>query len=281
MVNLKIHNTKVKLKDEWKDISLREALELSKIAFSLPEYVKDLFHEKLKESPDESRVEELIKQISPEDQFKKLPALYGDMLSLLSDISEPTLASMSPTERKVVYDHYLSPLVLGLIVWPAYESKGITSFKHKGTTYRLPSSTELFGYTKPGVSLTALEFTEIADLQIAAAKMEEGQLSNAAKIIAIICRPEGEAYDEVISGRRSEEFLDLPMDVVWEVFFSLVESTIILQQHSLLSILQVEADRLRSLKWKATVGMPASSKWRKRALLAVSLRFKKPTLTTS
>lgn len=281
MVNLEVHSAKVKLRDKWEDITLKEAIELYKLARKLPDYVISLFEEKLKEDPDEKRIAELSSKITAEDQFKVLPSIYGEMLQLLSNISEETLKKTTPVERKVLFDNFFAHLVLGLLFWPAYESQGINSFTHEGVEYFLPNSTKLFGYEKPGVDLTALEFTEMADLQIAAAHLEEGKFGNASKIIAILCRPEGESYDEVKSGNRAESFMSLTMDKVWEVFFSLVESTTILQQHSLLSTLRVEVGRLSVLKSKLMGGMPASWKLRKRGHLGISKKLKKRTRTTS
>ncbi len=282
MVNLEIHSAKYRLKDQWKEITLAEAIEIYKIAKKLPSYWISLYEEKLKEEPDQKRIQDLANKITIEDLEKNLPIIYGEMIMVLSDIPADVLKKVHSGDRRALYEQYLSHLVLGLLFWPAYKSQGISSFKHKGTTYYLPTASKLHGYEKPGADLTALEFTEVADLQIAAAHLEEGRFAHASKIIAILCRPKGEAYDETTCGNRAEGFMSLTMDKVWEVFFSLLESTVIFQQHSLLSTLQAELLALLSgSKSKPTAGMPALSKSRRRALWGVSKKLKKRTPTTS
>ena len=42
-----------------------------------------------------------------------------------------------------------------------------------------------------------------------------------ANIIAILCRPKDEQYDEAKSLKRAETMSELSMDIVWEIFFYL------------------------------------------------------------
>lgn len=281
MVNISVNSIPYRLKDQWRDITLQEAIELYKLAMKIPEYIRDAYGEQLKDEPDQKRIDKLLAQITIEDQRKHLPTIYGEMIELLSNIPSEVLNNIWSEQRKAVYDRYLSPLVLGLLFWPNFESNGKEYFTHKGKRYYLPKSLELFGYNRPGVDLTALEFCEYSDLQIASDHMEEGRLAHASKIIAILCRPEGEKYDEVVCGRRSNEFLTLTMDKVWEVFFSLIDSAIILQQRSLLSTLQAENQAESGLKSKLTVGMRALLKLPKRAPSETSSKSKNQTLMTS
>jgi hypothetical protein len=281
MIKLEIHSEQVNLKDQWSDITLKEAIALYKVAKKLPDHVVSLYEEKLKDKPDEKLIDQLSEKITIEEHQKKLPQIYGELIALLSNIRPELLKKLGPGERRVLYDHFLAQFVLGLLFWPAYKSEGIAYFSYKGTKYFLPMSSTLHNYIRPGVDLSALEFTEVADLQIAANHLEEGRFTHASKIIAILCRPKGETYDEQICGNRANEFLSLTMDKVWEVFFSLVECTIISQQHSLLSTLQAELDQLKDSKLKHTAGTPALSRLRKLVPLVHSKKLKKRTRTTS
>ena len=65
---------------------------------------------------------------------------------------------------------------------------------------------------------------ETDDILKAAHDMDGGRLDVAANIVSILCRPKAEdgkveKYDEARSLERAQTFLDLPMSIVWEVFF--------------------------------------------------------------
>jgi hypothetical protein len=76
----------------------------------------------------------------------------------------------------------------------------------------------------PGVGLSALQFTQSADFFSAMNKVAEGAYDKMRYAIAILCLPKGEKYDEQKMFERAELFEDLPMSVVWEVFFFIQHS---------------------------------------------------------
>jgi len=114
---------------------------------------------------------------------------------------------------------------------------------------------------------TSIEFAEAADLRIFSKEMEGGLFGKTANIISILCRPEVtkkikdlteeekeydhvkaaikeatgksvtfiEIYDEQTCLDRAEEFENLKMDVVWEVFFYSVQSFLISSRATLIS----------------------------------------------
>lgn len=62
---------------------------------------------------------------------------------------------------------------------------------------------------------TAESWAESNDLYLAS----ENPYDCMALIVAILCRPEGEKYDEMKARERAEEFRQLPAYIAFEVFF--------------------------------------------------------------
>jgi len=82
------------------------------------------------------------------------------------------------------------------------------------------------------IDVSALEYSESADLMTAFSSLSGGakDYSRLPMLVAILCRPKGEPYDEEAAIQRSETFESLTMDVVWSVFFSLSIPAIISRQ---------------------------------------------------
>ena len=97
-----------------------------------------------------------------------------------------------------------------------YEPKGIKSFEWDGVEYHLPKMTaDGFGGLLPMAEETAESWAESNDLHIAS----ENPYECMPLIVAILCRPEGEPYNELTARQRSEVFKQLPVSIAFEVFF--------------------------------------------------------------
>lgn len=282
MLHFEVNNELVKLKTNWEEINLLEAINVLKISLTLPESLRAIYAEKLSEEPDEDKVEKLLSSITEEETFKTIPVVYGNLIKALSDISPKTLNQIPSESRRALYAQYIQPIVLGLLFAPTYEYKSPRFFEFEGVKYFLPNVLKIEDLEVPGIDLTAIEFTEAADLQIAASQMEAGRLENASKIVAILCRPEGEEYDEKVMLQRALSFQKLPMSVVWEVFFCLRESLIILQLHAQRSFLGQEIRKAKNhSKSKHTVGILQLLKLPKQERLAALKKLRSRKLKIS
>jgi len=216
MVTVTINNKDYKVYSEWPDMVNREAIEVYKLISKAPEKLMELY--KCKTDEEIEAVE-----LDNEDLVKKFPKFYGECLSVCSDIPEGVIKKTLSGDRVAIYKQYLEPLVLGLMFLPR-DVKAIESFTLENVTYELPKSKDALGEEKVGAYMQALEFTEAADLEYFARELDGGKYEYAANIISVLCRPKGEEYDEDTSLARVKMFNELPMDIVFGVFFSLISS---------------------------------------------------------
>lgn len=98
----------------------------------------------------------------------------------------------------------------------AYTPKEFEGFDFEGIHYNMPLSiSDGFGGVMPMAEVTAEEWAESNDLRIATANPFEYMHL----IVAILCRPEGEKYNEHVARERAELFKQLPCTVALDVFF--------------------------------------------------------------
>ena len=97
-----------------------------------------------------------------------------------------------------------------------YQPKQFEGFDFEGVHYRMPLSVaDGLGGIMPMADTTAEEWAESNDLRIASAHPAEYMHL----IVAILCRPEGEAYNERVARERAEKFKQLPFTIALDVFF--------------------------------------------------------------
>ena len=97
-----------------------------------------------------------------------------------------------------------------------YEPKPFEGFDFEGVHYNMPSSVEDgFGGIMPMANTTAEEWAESNDLRVACSNPAEYMHL----VVAILCRPEGEKYNERVARERAEKFKQLPCSVGLDVFF--------------------------------------------------------------
>lgn len=97
-------------------------------------------------------------------------------------------------------------------------------FRHKGKTWYLPKK-HMYG-------ASLIEFLEAAEFERVAG-IEEGNGDFALlDVIAILCRPKGEVYDQKLKDKRKEVFRDLTMDKVWNISFFLLKLNLIFMKNT-------------------------------------------------
>lgn len=121
-----------------------------------------------------------------------------------------------------------------------YEPREFEGFDFEGVHYRMPLSiNDGFGGVMPMADTTAEEWAESNDLRVACSN--PGEYMHL--IVAILCRPEGEKYNERVARERAERFKQLPCSVALDVFFC--------KLHRMSTTAKLISERLVSLKAKA------------------------------
>ena len=214
MLIVKINGTDYRIKTGWDDLTLKDCTKLSEVINKAPERMQE-YWEAIKAGEDFEPTEQ--------ETIKDFPMFYGKVMGCLSTIPANILKQVFWHERTAYYKQILEPLVFGVKYMPVdFEPKGIKSFKWNKEELHLPSSEVILGIERPMADAQAVEFTESADLMLAASNMQNN-LAYAANVVSILCRPKGEAYNERKSLKRAEGMDKLPMNIVWEVFFSLIK----------------------------------------------------------
>jgi hypothetical protein len=127
-----------------------------------------------------------------------------------------------PSELVYYFIQYLLPMVQDLNSdYPkTYTPKLFTSFKHKGVVYYMPTSIQLGDDTILSHGQRARRFTEASNLlKIYSQLGRDGIKVMGQFVAAVVNEKESEQWSEERVIARGEAFKDLPMDVVWEVFF--------------------------------------------------------------
>jgi hypothetical protein len=243
MVLIKINGKDYRVADSWADITISQAAAL--LTLSMPESLKSVYSAALNPGGllgdmHTARIQEAEQAISVEDQYKNIPLYFSRVTETLSDIPVDVLRTVNVNSIKTLYHTYLKTFVEGMHFSPeATQFENIGKFTYNGTEYHLPTNKEIFGQKVPLVNISALEFAESSSLMISLVKMgEDKDFTQAANLISILCRPEGEPYNEDVCLQRAEQFKGLTMDICWSVFFSLITPLVILGQCAQISMLE-------------------------------------------
>lgn len=233
MHRLRVNGKPQQIVEHWGEFKLKDAVRLNRAIDKMPEKLK-LFYAALvkKESKErETELSDIEETFTHTDRVKHFPKYYAEALTCVSDIPKKVMRYAPPSMRTTLYNKYASSFVLGLMYLPAdYVTTSIESFKFEGKIYLLPATKEKLGSKIPFADVTAIEFCEVADLEIEGKKVAGGKYEYAANIISILCRPKGEEYDEDTSLKQAEKFQELTMDIVFEVFFCIIKRSITLQK---------------------------------------------------
>lgn len=227
MLYVEVHKQKGQLITEWSEMSLSQGISLYKVADKLPPKVKKMYGLLISEQTPEVQKEilELRESITHKEARKKLPQIYGEIIKIMTTLPEVVVDRLTADERSQLYNKCLVRFVIGVLYLPYdYKVRFCEYIEHKGEKWYFPEAREVLGTRKEFDKMTAIEFSDLSDLELAAKELEGGVFERMANIISILCRPKGEKYDEQTCLERAEEvFLDLPMNEVWEVFFYTVE----------------------------------------------------------
>jgi hypothetical protein len=209
MLTVDIQGSSYKLADDWSDITLKQFGELcslpvpNKLRERWRAYIED------KEAPEDTH-REII---------KIYPSYYGKVIKILSDVPQKVIDCIEWSVRDKLFNEYLLKFAISTVSsFPQYDPVGARSFTLDGEEFFLPES--LRGFPMTGEKI--MTFSEASDIEIALNEWAEKGIDAMAQICAVYLRKKGEVHSDELVIQRTETFKELPMSVVWEVFFCIV-----------------------------------------------------------
>lgn len=201
MIDIKINGTTYGYPERWQDMTLETAMRISEI--DLPD-VEDMFawHEHMDKV---IAITAIATNISMDDLRQVKPEaivwLFVDkLLVMVSDIKG---------DKPQTY----TPML-------------ITTFKHNGKTYHLPTSLQIGDNVVLQHGQNAKRFVEASNLLSQYSKMRTAGITVMPMFISsVVKESENEVWDEAVVANRAKEFLTLPMNIFWEVFFCILALT--------------------------------------------------------
>jgi hypothetical protein len=200
MVELQIENKKYDIPTDWSEITLEYWCGLYSI---IKKYTKkDEEKEKNGEVSefDESKLEEFEMLKMNRDMFQYMTGITDDMLDNID------IDSMS--EALITIGDLLKE----------YEPKNIEYFDFEDEKYYFPKE-----FLKKNTFGDYIESTQL-DMYIDI--MKNGRFDVLPEQMAILCRREGEEYDDNVIQEKADKFKQLKMDVVWEFGFFLTQQSV-------------------------------------------------------
>ena len=204
------------------NLTLKDAIELMELP--MPESLTKLYNSILLNDKQKT-YNDLQKKLTPDQIYKEHPKFYGEALMLVSDIPKEVMDFIDPLSRIEFFTDYLEADFLDIYfgIPNNYKSQYISEFTFKDVEYLMPKSLKVLDKYIPAYNETALSFTEAADIMATVHNLEDQGIKAMSSVIAIYCRKENEEYNEKLVIERSELFKDLPLQIVWEVFFCMIK----------------------------------------------------------
>jgi|SaaInlV_200m_DNA_2_1039689.scaffolds.fasta_scaffold01814_12 hypothetical protein len=229
MFKIKFNKEDYWIRNNWEDITLEQAIQLVRI--EIPENLLSYYHSLFKKEDE---------NLSLLDEAIEFPKYYKQVLEILTDLP---IGDLSKYELYTIYRTYLESIIIGLhIAVIDYEYKKIDSFEYKKEKYYLPKDANILGHEIPMNEESIGAFTDCSTLLIAADGITLKRYEHISSVIAILCRKKGEVYgverNDTVNFidedalKRANDFMDLPMDIVHEVFFCLIELQNTFSKHS-------------------------------------------------
>lgn len=206
----KIQGKKYAIKNQWREVTISEAIELSKI--ELPDYFTSIYKE-----IDAAKREELVLGLKDDDFSKIIPDVQSEVLCLLSDIPRDIAFRLEPCSLTSLYNEVLAPIHLGIILHAPGDIEVVKDFKYEGQSFMLPSNVVVMGNEIPMYNEQALPFCDAIELA-------RGGIENYSAMVATLCRPKGEVYNEDTARVRADMFKELPMSIAWNAFVKMNEA---------------------------------------------------------
>ena len=127
---------------------------------------------------------------------------------------------------KLLYEDKIAIFTKLTFLFSDIQYTEMRGFSHKGIVYHLPESKkDYYGADMPFADATFSEIVECFELE---KKMTF--ISSLPYILAVLCKPYGEEYNDQNVSQRSIEFQTLPMNHIWSICFFLISSRSLYRQ---------------------------------------------------
>lgn len=237
MIRLKIDNKEYSCIEKWSEMSVKKAAKIHSLKSGMSETLKEYYSILGAEVNEEVKLINWYNGLTDEVILSEVTPFYVLCLLELTDIPESVLVKMDHGYLMTFYKKYCEKFIYSIIYTPVDVKIEVKDyFEFKGDKYYFPTKKNILGTVKPFYDRTALEFTEIADLQSYSNNLPGGMFETAPLMTAIMCRKKSdiiEPYIEEVSMSRAEMFKELNMDIVWQVFFCLARCTNLFDRHIL------------------------------------------------
>jgi hypothetical protein len=230
MIKITINNRNFKGVYRWNDITLNTFCKLA--AIPIPEAYESFinidgrFDADDRESID--RYMDEITKITEKELNETFPEFYRKVIGCLSDIPASLIEMLTPDQVTEIYDKYFKPFVLSLIYHSPvvnfmgkitkYIPEDIKSFRIGLTRYYLPKTVNIMDQDYPLKDETIESYTDVADV-FRGMKISKDDVNRLAIFMSVYCRPKNEEYSDIKVIKREKIFLNVPMSIVWSVFF--------------------------------------------------------------
>jgi hypothetical protein len=199
----------VDIPTEWSEMSIDYWVGLSSVIRENQSNNK-LKNDSLLENHEENeRLDEILTEVAFFDELK----LNKDIFCYVTGMSKEEVMNVDVDKVTEVVN------VLGILT-EEYKPLGTRSFEFEGEEYFFPSENLKKNTYGDFIESTQLEMTENS--------MKNGRYDVLPEQMAILCRREGENYDEDLIAEKSERFKKLKMDSVFEFAFFLTNQSNIL-----------------------------------------------------
>ena len=207
MVKIVINNQVFHCPSDWDDVTIKQIAELRRLTLMLSGDVKD----KLAVRYEPSAIRET-------DSLQDTSLFDSDwteaVFCLMCMVPMSIIRVTDPKHIAFIVERYLMRFIIGVIFEPDYEPRGIEVFEWNGERLYMPKSTmDIAGRQMPFSDASVIELCEATDLY------NVDRMMWAALIVAILCRPELEKFDEEKVKERAKNMVTLPMSIALEVFF--------------------------------------------------------------
>ena len=196
---------------EWKDMSVSYWAELTSIINKHQEKNKLKKNHYEDKYEGEADLDKILGNIEIVDEVR----LNGDIFAFISGLSAENMKKVDMEQVTNVIN------TLGILT-EEYKPTGARSFEFEDETYYFPS--EMLRKNTYG------DFIESTQLDMTVENMKNGRYDVLPEQMAILCRREGEEYDEDLIEEKTKKFKNLKMDAVMEFAFFLTNQSNKLQR---------------------------------------------------
>jgi len=215
----------------WSDITLEQYITLAGIPIpaKYQNYVlvNERFDSNKKETVDQYM--DAITEFTEEDLTVTFPEFYKRIIKVLTTIPLEEINRMKEEQITQVYDYHLRPFVLSLIyntpvislfgAIKEYEAPMMKRIRIGARIYHFPETVRIQGEEIPLAKEPIITYSEACDLFRESGGFTKQDIASLPLLMAIYCRPKGEAYNEKRSLERQDIFRKARMDQVWSLFF--------------------------------------------------------------